>query len=339
VLAVNTRLIRSTVLGIAAVLAGVVVTVPAATPGYAAPSLTMQLSPSSVDLGGGDSRTMTVTLTNSGLPARVRLTVSAPTGLSGDVGVSSADSSCTGSGTTLSCTVDLAAGSRTSVAFSLTAKNPDSVGTGQHRTDTTGTVVAAVGPESTTLPYTVTLRGPAASASPGQAASGSSGVSEVSGTVVDASTGQPVPGATVDLRDGAGLTREVGADSSGRYRFASSASQQITPGTLTLSAGADGYGYGLATETIEARAGRSYTGIRLALTAPAGADPVASDSAAADTSPASGTPGRTWLLIGLGLLLVAAGTAILALLVARWRRNRPAAPYESWPGADPWAGR
>jgi hypothetical protein len=151
-----------------------------ARPVFAGPGLAVGLSPSAVDMNGGDTRSVTATLTNSGPPARVRVTATAPTGLNGDVGVASSDSSCSGSGSGsgsgVTCSLDIIGDVQKNIVFILTAKNPDSLGAGTNRTDTTGAVSVAVGPGSTTLSYAVTLHGPAQTRTQTQAPTGSSKV-------------------------------------------------------------------------------------------------------------------------------------------------------------------
>jgi len=192
---VNSVVILRAVVVVAAALAGAAV---AAAPASAAPGVSVQLSPTSFDLKGGDSRALTVKLTNSGPLARISLTVTAPTGLHGDVAVASSDSSCSGSGTAVSCTVDIVGSGQKSVVCTLTAKNPDSLAAGQSRTDTSGTVSATVAAGSTTLSYPVTLHGPAQAGTPtGSSPAGSSpagpasGAVRGSGTAAATTTGDP----------------------------------------------------------------------------------------------------------------------------------------------------
>jgi hypothetical protein len=357
---------RQTVAAAVAVVAGALSTaVSAGLPGYAGPAqalpgLTVELSPGSLDLKAGDRRTLTVTLIHSGPPARVSLTAAAPGGLSGDVTIASADSTCAGSGTSVTCTVEVAGDSQKSVLFTLAARNPDSLGAGQARTDTSGSVTATLGAGSTSLAYAVTLHGPAPAQTPTQAQgstnAGSTGVTEVSGTVVDSGTGQPVPAAAVALQDGAGQTFQATTDSTGGYRFASSAARRIEPGTLTLTASRDQYG-AAAAQTVQGRSGQSYTGIRISLDRTAGATPTSSDPGTASGG-AYASPYRTasdpgwWsaALVGLGIVLILAGTGILVARVVRHRRARDAelqpsfsdaAPFSDaavyGPAVDPWS--
>jgi hypothetical protein len=199
---VRVLILRAAVV-VAAALAGAAVT---AAPAWAAPGVTVQLSPTSFDMKGGDSRTLTVKLTNSGPLARIDLAVTAPSGLTGDVTVSSSDSSCSGSGSAVSCTVDILGNGQKTVLFTLKAKNPDSLGTGQSRTDTSGTVSATVATGSTQLSYPVTLHGPAQTqtktATPGGTgtATGGSGSRTPSSTGTDpTTTADPSASASTDV--------------------------------------------------------------------------------------------------------------------------------------------
>jgi hypothetical protein len=334
------NVIRGAAVVVAAALAGAAIGVAAPAPAYA--DVTAQVSPASVDMKGGDSRTLTLKLTNAGPPNRATVTATAPTGLNGDVTIKSADSACSGSGSSVVCTVDLAADSQKSVVFTLVAKNPDSLGTGQSRTDTSGTVAVALPLRSATLTYAVTLHGPAASSSTTQSASG---VTQVSGSVVDSGTGAPVGSATVELLDGTGQTFETTTGSAGTFRFASSSGRQIGAGTLTLSVTQSQY-QSPTTKTVQARAGQSYTGISIPVTplalasssASVSTEPSVSDSESAYAASGSGTFGLSALLIGFGVSLVVVGIVIIAALVARNRRAKRAA--QSWiatdPGVDPW---
>jgi hypothetical protein len=186
---------------VAAALAGAAVG-PAA-PAYAEPGLTVALSPSSVDLKGGDSRPVAVKLTNAGPPARVTVTVTAPTGLAGDVTVTSSDSTCSGSGSSVVCTVDLPGDTQKAVVVTLVARSPDSLGSGQSRTDTSGTVSVATPLRTTSTSYAVTLHGPAPAQSPTPKAPPASGVTRTSAgqptgsaTGADASSGTADPSAS-----------------------------------------------------------------------------------------------------------------------------------------------
>jgi hypothetical protein len=196
---------------VAAALAGAAAG--AAAPAYAAPGRTVAVSPSSVDLKGGDSRPVTIKLTSAGLPDRATVTVTAPTGLAGDVTIASSDSTCSGSGATVTCTVDLPPDAQKSVVVTLTAKNPDSLGAGQSRTDTTGTVSVVTGMRTTSASYTVTLHGPAqaqaqpqtsttaastgaAGAAGGSGTAGGSGQAGATGADPGASSATADPGAT-----------------------------------------------------------------------------------------------------------------------------------------------
>jgi hypothetical protein len=199
---------------VAAALTGAAV---AAGPASAAPGVSVQLSPTSFDLKGGDSRSLTVKVTNSGPLARISLTVAAPTGLSGDVTVASSDSSCSGSGSTVSCTVDILGNGQKSVVFTLTVRNPDSLAAGQSRTDTSGTVSTTTPGGSSTLGYAVTLHGPAQSPTrtPTPAGSSRAASSPTTGTTIASGAAAGTAGPASGTPQPASASTDVTVDPSG----------------------------------------------------------------------------------------------------------------------------
>jgi Carboxypeptidase regulatory-like domain len=313
--------------GLAAIAAGVAV---AATPAYAAPGISVSLAPSDVDMRAAEHASFTLTLTNSGLLAHLTVTATAPTRLDGEVSVHSTDSACSGSGTTVSCTVDIVGNGRKSLVFTLTASNPVSVPAGQRTTDRTGRVSVASGPDTTTLSYAVTLHGPAPAQPTAAASASSSAVSQVSGSVLDAGTGAPVTGAAVSLRDGTGTTFRAHTGPSGWFAFSSASDGQIRAGTLRITVHAAGY-RSPPTTTIQARAGQSYTGIRIAIAPspatpmPTQASPAAPGGLAADQRhpDTANRPALSWLLIAVGVTLALICAALLVRLLAA-RRAHPA---------------
>jgi hypothetical protein len=286
--------------------------------------ISLNVSTTSFDLNPGDSRSFTVTLTNTdALPKPgIPLLVTAPSGLNGDVTVQTSDSSCSGSGgTSVSCDVTLSARGQKALSFALVAKNPDSLSAGQSRSDSTGTVAIENG---SSIGYTVTLHGPAKSTA----------VTGVSGVVTDATTGLPVKSATVVLQDGAGTTFQTTSGSSGTFAFTSTQSRPIREGTLTITVTRDRYATG-ATKTFGASAGQSVTGVQITLTpvAAAGASGSASPSDPAASASASASEGAqavrragmgllSWALIGFGALLLLFGIGLILLVLAR-RRDEP----------------
>jgi hypothetical protein len=218
VIATDARAARRVVtVAVVAALAGGASALPGAAPAFALPGLTVELSPGSVDLKPGDRRTLTVTLIHTGPPARVDLTAAAPGGLSGDVTIASADSTCSGAGASVTCTVEVPGDSRRSVLLTLAARNPDSLGAGQARTDTSGSVTATLGPGSTSLTYAVTLHGPAPAQTPTQSQSSAKSQSSTKsqGSTNAGSTG--VTGSPDGTAGAAPASADPGTASGGAY--------------------------------------------------------------------------------------------------------------------------
>ena len=214
---------------VAAALAGAAV---CAAPASAAPGVAVQLSPTSFDMKGGDSRTLTVKLTNSGLLARIDLTVTAPAGLSGDVTVASSDSSCSGSGSSVSCAVEILGDGQKSVVFTLKAKNPDSLGAGQSRTDTSGIVSASTATGSTQLSYPVTLHGPAQTQTRTATPAGTGTTTAASGSRAPSSTATGSTAADGSASASTGVSADPGASDPGAL---DAAPYRSDPGTAGWS--------------------------------------------------------------------------------------------------------
>src|SRR6266545_3052492 len=179
---------------------------------------------------------------------------------------------------------------------------------------------------SGTKTFNVTLRGPSASPV----------VPEVSGTVIDSTTAAPIRDAEVTLTDGAGAHHKRGSDANGRFKFTSTSSDPIAPGSLSIIASKDGF-EGIQ-KNVEGRAGQSLVNQRIQLkpvAATASAEPpttAPTDTAAptcGDTAPAaasgngSGTGLFSWVLIGLGALLVLLGIGAIVLLLVRRKDDEP----------------
>ena len=179
-------------------------------------------------------------------------------------------------------------------------------------------------------------------------------VGRISGMVTDAASGKSIGNAVVRLQDSTGQILETRADGNGGFAFNGSDSQPIAPGKIIVGASAGNGKYTAQTTQFRLGAGQSRNGIILGLTL-ANASPSPSASASASTSAsASATPsaestepsdgtdsgaapagttdttaasndstsGSTWLLIGLGALLLAAGVGALVLLWLRRRQDR-----------------
>src|SRR5262249_26229841 len=98
---------------------------------------------------------------------------------------------------------------------------------------------------------------------PPPAPPGAQGVTEVSGTVVDVFTNNPIEAAKVFMQDSAPHTWEVGTDSGGNFRIRSSPDKPITAGTLSFKIEKDGIEPSVITKT--ASGGQALTGLRFAV--------------------------------------------------------------------------
>ncbi len=168
-----------------------------ASPAFAAPEdLTIQLSTASFDMKGGDSRALTVRLTNPGnAPETVTVVVDAPSEFSNEVTIETSVGGCSGGGSTHVRSPGVVGpgkpGPNTKdLDFTLRAKSPiTSVQPDQTKTGA-GSVSIEFSPNSNQdKAFSVKLHGPAQVQS----------VTEVSGTVADSTTGAVVKAATVTL--------------------------------------------------------------------------------------------------------------------------------------------
>lgn len=312
---------RSWFLRAGAGVALVVATVVVATPAYAAGDIeVVGLAPNGFDLNPGEARDLVAQIHNKGNGSAVIVTVTAPA-LNGDVVVATAPSGCAGAGsTTVTCNITFGQDETKQLSFKIGAKSTVSVPVGDQRGGQ-GQVKAQLPVNGNdTKSYDVTLHGP------NQAPV----VPEVSGQVVDSTTGQPVKDATVGLQDGANHQFTAGSDAQGRFKFTSQ-TKPISPGTLTIGAAKDQYE--TVTQSKDVRAGQSLTNLRVVLkptTASGAAAPTVDVSApeqqATVANPganipvgknSSGTSTFSWVLILLGALLVLAGIGAIALMLVR----------------------
>ncbi|MBM0257194.1 carboxypeptidase-like regulatory domain-containing protein [Micromonospora sp. 4G55] len=107
-------------------------------------------------------------------------------------------------------------------------------------------------------------------------------VKSISGKVVVAANSDAVPNAVVMLRDSQGHQYQTTSDGSGNYRFSGSSSQPISPGRIDLGASKDNV---VATKTLNASAGQSLTGQRIALAIKVEVSPSATPSATEEPLP------------------------------------------------------
>ncbi|MEU8817543.1 carboxypeptidase-like regulatory domain-containing protein [Actinoplanes sp. NPDC048796] len=166
-------------------------------------------------------------------------------------------------------------------------------------------------------------------------------VDAVSGRVRDAE-GKALRGVALTVRDSAGHEYRATSDRNGRFSVKSSTGKAIAKGRITVVGARDGYRTGRT--TVQGAAGETAS-VRLTLaavaapaTTPPSPSPTATETVAADESaePAVSASSAAPLILKtvsdegsgplpfvLGGLLVAAGLAVLALLVSRRRYPRP----------------
>jgi hypothetical protein len=173
--------------------------------------------------------------------------------------------------------------------------------------------------------YSVKLTGPSQAAP----------VPEVSGRVTDSTSGVGIKDATVVVEDGANTVHSAGTDSQGRFRVVSTAQKPITPGQIKIGANKDGYE--IVPLLVDGRSGQALTNqaVKLKpLSVSASAQPEVSDpnmtvdpsavteeegdGNAAGSGTGDGGPGMiSWVLIGLGGILVLLGIGAIFLLLRR----------------------
>jgi hypothetical protein len=305
------HLLRAAVVG--ALVSGAAVLLPAA-PALAA----VNANPGSLTLNPGEEKQIQITMNQGdGINPEARITVS---GLGNDVSVKG-PGGCSGNGSqSLNCNDNAFDGENDdpkTLTITVSAKNPTSLQQGQTREGSVN-INGRNGDDS----VNVSLKGPQQAAS----------ASEVSGKVTDQATGDGVPGAQVTLKDSAGNTHDATANSSGSYSIKSSANKPIVPGQVTVTAVKEGFAEATANGT--AQSGRALTlNLRMKPTAastppsapvasePAAEDPSTGVSGAPQTKSTSGDDGGTsmlsWVLIGMGVLLVLLGIGAIVLLVMR----------------------
>ncbi|NYF56265.1 carboxypeptidase-like regulatory domain-containing protein [Micromonospora purpureochromogenes] len=322
---------------VVALVAGALLTVPA-TPALAA---TITSSDGSVTIDAGRSSSISVEITPDG--AEIGAVVSV-TGLPSGVTCSG------GCGEVRFNPPGGSKAERVTLTLSASANAPAANGT-----QATVRVQGTAGSDA--KPLSVTVKPQAA---PTTTAPQTQTVNSISGKVTVAANGDPVPNAVVMLRDSQGRQRQTTSDGSGNYRFTGSSSQPISPGRIDLGASKDNI---VATKTINASAGQSLTGQRIALAIKVEVSPSATPSVTAEALPTdevteetaeeteAAAPGQSqaasddgggfgsFMIILLGGLLVAAGVGTIVLL---WMRRKNAdedddAPAGAAAGAVPGA--
>src|SRR6266511_1677133 len=320
--------------GLAAVIiAGTLLGV-AAPASAAPPGLNVSADDVSLQVGGGVQTTTVKVTNNDSSPASTSVTINIPLS-EYQVGAPVPPSGCTLAGANeVDCTITgLAANSTWTKVVQI--KPPSSASIPAVDTKS-GRGKATLGDGSSGT-FNVTLRG--AAAAPTTQAPTS--VTQVSGTVKDIGTGQPIPGATVGLQDSAGHNFSTTTDNFGRVTFKSTQANPIAPGTLAIEAVKDGYK--AVTKNANVQAGQSYNFQTLSLeatatptvSAPAVADPSqpVPDSAlpqpgTTNASGKGGGSGFSTILIVAGALLVLLGIGAIVFILVRRRRDDGEEPDE-----------
>src|SRR6266545_2537377 len=232
--------------GLAAVIiAGTLLGV-AAPASAAPPGLNVSADDVSLQVGGGVQTTTVKVTNNDSSQASTSVTINIPLS-EYQVGAPVPPSGCTLAGANeVDCTITgLAANSTWTKVVQIKPPSSASIPAGDTKS---GRGKATLGDGSSGT-FNVTLRG--AAAAPTTQAPTS--VTQVSGTVKDIGTGQPIPGATVGLQDSAGHNFSTTTDNFGRFTFKSTQANPIAPGTLAIEAGKGG-GSGFSTILIVAGA-------------------------------------------------------------------------------------
>ncbi|WP_344078993.1 carboxypeptidase regulatory-like domain-containing protein [Luedemannella helvata] len=159
-------------------------------------------------------------------------------------------------------------------------------------------------------------------------------VPEVSGTVTNRMTGEPVSGARVFLGDSANQQWSTATDKNGRFKFVSTATKPIAPGLLAIQTEKSNWEKG--EEGVNGTAGEPVTNVRITMVGPeasatptveATEDPLPTDEtstepgagelsqAASDQGDSGG--GLSWVLIAIGAILVLLGIGAIVLLFMR----------------------
>jgi hypothetical protein len=287
----------------------------------AAPALAaVTVSPGGMEMNPGDSREITITVSAADA-LNPQALISVPNDLSGEITLRGPNG-CQGNGTgVLDCGENAFDDNELKVTAS--AKNPSGLQPNQNRQ---GDITVRVG--DTERRVDVRLQGPKQAAS----------VTEVSGKVVNQSTGDPVANAQVTLKDSANNEHNATANSRGDFRFTPQGNKPIAAGQLTLTATFEGFAEG--TVNANGVAGRATNGVQIRMkpevaspppSAPAAAEPPSEEPSAnaTDLAQPSNTAGESggpsllsWLLIGMGVVLVLLGVGAIVLLVMRRKDDR-----------------
>ena len=287
----------------------------------AAPALAdVNTSPNAMELNPGDNRDITITV-SGGDADNPQATITVPNELSGEITLKGPNG-CQGSGTgVLDCGQQAFEGNQLlkRLTVTVTAKNPSGLQPGQTRQ---ANIAVEVGNENDNVG--VRVKGPQQAAS----------VTEVSGKVVNQATGEGVANAQVSLKDSANNEHNATANGKGEFRITPQGGKPIVAGQLTLTAAFEGFAEG--TKTANGVAGKATNGVEIRMKPTAASAPPSAPAAAETTPTEEASPGvsgianpsntsgdsdgpslLSWLLIGMGVLLVLLGVGAIVLLMMR----------------------
>jgi hypothetical protein len=310
-----------------------------ALPAFAA-SLDVQITTLNAQMNGGGTTPLSFSIkNNSGSDISPHITISFGGDLNGLVSCTGGDPSACGGIATVS------ANSSKTFNATLTA---GSVASGQTRNGTV-TVQVQSGGDNGSDSGPLAVNGPAAQQA----------VPQLSGTVVDVFKGDsgPIANAKVAAQDSAVPTPhtwEVGTDKNGAFKIVSTPDKPIAPGTIVFIVTKDGYEQ-YKQIINNAAPGVAMTTLHFAMT-PTASTASASPSLGTPTGPpvsaidtgqgqatgngsSGGGGGLSWVLIGIGGVLVALGIAAIVILLVR-RRGDDDDDDEAGPGGrGPKGGR
>jgi hypothetical protein len=248
-----------------------------------------------------------------GQPTIVHFTVNAPGGSVGSVSVTSSNSKVTCGGV---C-------SWSSVSIPATGKPYDVkfLADGIFQADDTSTITIQAGAASSS--QVLTIKVPQVPTVP-----------EVSGMVVNLYTGQPVQTARVYLQDSATPPHswDMATDKDGKFKFISTPAKPIMPGTLAFRVEKDSWQSYDHAEV--ASPGAPVLNLRFAITQASASPnatatggstsqgtlaPTLDDGNSTPAGQGTAKSGFSWVLIGIGGVLVLLGVGAIALLVIRRR--------------------
>ncbi len=295
-------------------------------PANAIGDLAVSVQPSSVEFQvGGDNREIYATVSNGG-PGEVNdveVTLRIPFG--GQLQIIGGTDGCSPSGNRLRCEFDrIDAGASEDVYVLVSPPDSSNLGPNDTRSDSGSVEVSArddTNGGNNRARFDVVLRG----------APQDEGI-EISGSVTDYETGDPIVGATVELEDGDGEEHETVTNSNGEYAFIES--DDIAPGRVRITVSSDGYRDRSTSLTVAD--GDTVSDVDFELlpvaTTPSSAAPSSAAPSASPSPPAiaatederTGSGGNgwfLWLLAILGFLFVVGGIATIVFLFVRRKKD------------------